>query len=79
MHEIFIKSAYSIDDVLTPDESFVKNVAKDASWLFDAPQLREKLFVVSEVKVKHKVNSATRLKNLEKASKQLLIENKARI
>ena len=59
--------------------SLARLVGQKASWLFDATQIREKLFTVSGVEVKHKLDQVQQLNNLEKARQKIAAENKKRL
>ena len=56
LHKIFIESTIPSNKDETANVSFEMLVAKNASWVFNASQLRDKLFEIADIKVKHKLS-----------------------
>jgi hypothetical protein len=72
----FKESTDQIEDDQASDKSFEVLVAENASWVLDASQLRDMLFEVADLKVKHKLNQAKIMKKLERARKQRMADAK---
>ena len=79
LHEIFIKPTDQNVDDATSNQTEEVPVEQRPTWVFDPPQLRDRLFEAAGVKVKHKLNKAQILNKLKKARKQRLAANKQKM
>ena len=69
LHSTF--TASMSPESLQSDQSFADSSSK-WSWIFDAKQLREKLHKVAGVEMRHIIDSAQRIKDIEKAQNELM-------